>query len=107
MVVGAVVVGAEVLDSLAGAVVVVTIVVVVTVVVVDVFAASWISATSTSDSTMGPIASSETSRSIVVVVDSTSPARVGEVSTGPGSGVGSPTTTKSRAVVRRRAALSA
>ena len=98
---GAVVVGAEVLDSLAGAVVVVTIV------VVDVFAASWISATSTSDSTWGFVTPSERSRSIVVVVDATSPARAGDVSTGPDSGVGSPTTTKSRAIVRRRAALSA
>ncbi len=101
MVVGAFVFGAEVLDFLAGAVVVVT------VVVVDLFAASSVSAISISESTRDFVASSEKSRSIVVVVDSTSPARACDVVTGSGSGVGSPPTTKSRTVARRRAALSA
>ena len=96
--------GVEVLDSSTGAVVVVM---AATVVVVDLFAASWVSATSISDSTRDFVASSEKSRSIVVVVDSTSPAWAGDVVTGSGSGVESPTTTKSRTVVRRRAPLSA
>ena len=93
--------GVEVLDSSTGAAVVVT------VVVVDLFAASWVSATSISDSTRDFVASSEKSRSMVVVVDSTSPAWASDVVTGSGSGVESPTTTKSRTVARRRAALSA
>ena len=104
MVVGAVVFGVEVLDFSAGAVVVAT---AATVVVVDLLAASLVRATSISDSTRDFVASSEKSRSIVVVVDSISPARAGDVVTGSGSGVGSPPTTKSRTVAKRRTALSA
>ena len=104
MVVGAVVFGVEVLDFSAGAVVVAT---AATVVVVDLLAASWVRATSISDSTRDFVASSEKSRSMVVVVDLTSPAWAGDVVTGSGSGVEAPTTTKSRTVVRRRAPLSA